>query len=364
MAKVKALYSYSYDYEGSKISFKCGDEFQLLAKVNPDWWHVRRWIDQGSQDIYIPAVYVKEVGEEANPLYENMADLKKQVDEFKKKESSTPPPPTARKPKHDRSSNDKIKAVVRQDVPLGSAAPDNATETESVAHRAKKLAENFQAKKQEEESGISKTGSTSPLVLPKRSQSTRRDEEPGSPRSTRKLLQESGSSGNILSVASKPRSRSMNTRPADKKDENSVSSTDLHQDAPSTTAKKQPPPVLPKMNKLGRPKSMLMFSPTEDVSEEVFASALQSQLTEQIKQRSVNSAGVATTATGVTGSKNGDQKSSQGDAQPHTVKVHDQYFFGGRRVGGGSCLQTSPPHWKSHSSLFPPLIWVGRFSLP
>lgn len=320
MAKVKALYSYSYDYEGSKISFKCGDEFQLLAKVNTDWWHVRRWIDQGPQDIYIPAVYVKEVGEETNPLYENMADLKKQVDEFKKKESSTPPPPTARKPKHDRSSNDKIKAVVRQDVPLGSAAPDNATETESVAHRAKKLAENFQAKKQEEEFGIPRTGSTSPLVLPKRSQSTRRDEDPGSPRATRKLG-ESGSSGNILTVASKPRSRSMNTRPADKKDENSISATDLHQDAPATTAKKQPPPVLPKMNKPVRPKSMLTLSPTEDISEEVFSSALQSQLAEQIKQRSVNSAGVATTASGVTGSKNGDQKSSQGDAQPHTVKV-------------------------------------------
>lgn len=322
MAKVKALYSYAYDYEGSKISFKCGDEFQLLAKVNNDWWHVRRWIDQGSQDIYIPAVYVKEVGGEVNPLYENMADLKKQVDEFKKKESSTPPPPTARKPKHDRSSNDK-KAVVRQDAPLGSSAPDNTTETESVAHRAKKLAENFQAKKQEEEFGIPRTGSTSPLVMPKRSQSTRRDEEPGSPRSTRKL-QESGSSGNILAVASKPRSRSMNTRPAEKKDENSVSATDLHQDGPTTTAKnpaktKQPPPVLPKVNKLGRPKSMSTFSPTEDV-EDVFSSALQSQLTEQIKLRSVNGAGVAaTTASGVTAIKCGDMKSSQPEAQPHTV---------------------------------------------
>lgn len=324
MAKVKALYSYTYNYEGSNISFKCGDEFQLLAKVNNDWWHVRRWVDHGSQDIYIPAVYVKEVGEEINPLYENMADLKKQVEEFKKKESSTPPPPTARKPRHDRTGNDKNKTTVRQDVPLGSQAPDDKMETGSVADRAKKLVENFQAKKQEEEFGIPRTGSISPLVIPKRTQSTRREEDPGSPRSARKL-QESSSSSNVLAVASKPRSRSINIRPGEKKDENSVSASDLLQnDLPNTkkvSKTKLPPPVLPKVNKLSRPKSMVMFSPTEE-SEDPISSVLQSQLTEQIKQRSGNnnaSSATTSSSTGVTSIKSGEQKSSQAEPQSHTT---------------------------------------------
>ncbi len=59
--KVKAFYNYSYNYEGKKIRFKRGDEFQLLTKSNVDWWLVRRYIDGSAQDIYVPAAYVKEV---------------------------------------------------------------------------------------------------------------------------------------------------------------------------------------------------------------------------------------------------------------------------------------------------------------
>ena len=61
MAKVRAAYSYSYNYEGKEISFKKDEEFQLLVKSNKNWWQVRRWMDGSAQDIYVPAVYIKEV---------------------------------------------------------------------------------------------------------------------------------------------------------------------------------------------------------------------------------------------------------------------------------------------------------------
>lgn len=82
MAKVKAAYNYSYNYEGKKISFKKDEEFQLLNKSNNDWWQVRRYMDGAAQDIYVPAVYVKEVNEPApvtktvDPTYMNLDDLK------------------------------------------------------------------------------------------------------------------------------------------------------------------------------------------------------------------------------------------------------------------------------------------------
>lgn len=83
MAKVKAAYNYSYNYEGMKISFKKDEEFQLLTKSNKDWWQVRRWLEGNAQDIYVPAVYMKEVEgttvavmEEKDPTYMNLDDLK------------------------------------------------------------------------------------------------------------------------------------------------------------------------------------------------------------------------------------------------------------------------------------------------
>ena len=318
MAKVKALYSYTYDYEGTKISFHCGDEFQLLAKVNADWWHVRRWADKGcAQDLYIPAVYVKEVGEDTDPLYQNMSELKKQVDEFKKKESSTPPPPTARKPRPERANSEKNKSNVTATVgpvvaksvssPEKKSAPEA---TESVADLAKRLAEKMQAKEPPDGEGggggVPRTGSTSPLVAQKRSQSTRRLESPSSPRRTRKL--DGGGSANLLpAVASKPRSYSINTRPAHaERRKESLSPPELvlqHGEPPPAATKsgqvksKLPPPVLPKA-KLRRPNSMVMFSPTETGetaggTEDPFVSVFQTQLSEQMKKvRSASGVGV------------------------------------------------------------------------
>lgn len=85
MAKVKAAYNYSYNYEGKKISFKKDEEFQLLTKSNKDWWQVRRWMEGAAQDIYVPAVYVREVEEpapcpkEVDATYMNLDDLKMNV---------------------------------------------------------------------------------------------------------------------------------------------------------------------------------------------------------------------------------------------------------------------------------------------
>jgi hypothetical protein len=317
MAKVKALYSYTYDYEGSKISFNCGDEFQLLAKVNNDWWHVRRWFNQCSQDIYIPAVYVKEVGDDENPLYQNMAELKKQVEDFKKKASSTPPPPTARKPKLDRTGSDKknkIAAAAR--VAADVSSPEHKTETESVADRAKRIAKNLQARKSEEELfPVPRAGSVSMLIAPKRSQSTKREEGSSSPKLGLKPNEVGGPVANLLAIASKPRSRSINVRPGEQRDKDSASPPDLHRadTAPpgkSLTAPakgKLPPPVLPKgERKVNRPKSMVIVNPPEgQETEDTLTSALQSQLTEQLKKQR-SAATVVTTAT----STNGERRTS------------------------------------------------------
>ena len=58
---IKAVYNYSYDYEGIKVAFRKGEEFQLLQKTNQEWWLVRRWKSGSAQDFYVPAVYVKEI---------------------------------------------------------------------------------------------------------------------------------------------------------------------------------------------------------------------------------------------------------------------------------------------------------------
>lgn len=80
-SKVKAAYNYSYNYEGKKISFKKDEEFQLLTKSNKDWWQVRRWMEGTAQDIYVPAVYMKEVEEacvvvQEESTYMNLHDIK------------------------------------------------------------------------------------------------------------------------------------------------------------------------------------------------------------------------------------------------------------------------------------------------
>ncbi len=105
MAKVKAAYNYSYNYEGKKISFKKDEEFQLLTKSNKDWWQVRRWMEGSAQDIYVPAVYVKEVEEEVvmkiedDPTYMNLSELQMKVAENGSGGGGADPPTILTKPK-------------------------------------------------------------------------------------------------------------------------------------------------------------------------------------------------------------------------------------------------------------------------
>lgn len=121
MASVKALYSYSYQYDGAEISFVQGDEFKLLSKASKEWWHVRRWREGVAQDIYVPANYVAEVEEapvaDENPTYENIEELLQKQrlarEKREKADKPAPKPQPAEKvpPDHDLSS-DNTYAVV------------------------------------------------------------------------------------------------------------------------------------------------------------------------------------------------------------------------------------------------------------
>ena len=85
MTYVRVMYNYTYEYEGRKISFKIGEELNLLVKSNSDWWHVRRWDKEGlSEDVYVPAAYVKEVRVEKRPNeYENPTKTSKDIESTK-----------------------------------------------------------------------------------------------------------------------------------------------------------------------------------------------------------------------------------------------------------------------------------------
>ena len=96
--QVIAQFKYSYEYEGKTISFKKGEEFQLLNKANKDWWQVRRWLEDGTCEmLYVPANYMKEkeseIDSSSSHVYQNMSDLQK---EYKKtKDLMEQKPPTA-----------------------------------------------------------------------------------------------------------------------------------------------------------------------------------------------------------------------------------------------------------------------------
>ena len=53
-------YSYKPDNSSETISLKVGDEYQLIKKVNSDWWYVRKG-GQSLPSFYIPAKYVEVV---------------------------------------------------------------------------------------------------------------------------------------------------------------------------------------------------------------------------------------------------------------------------------------------------------------
>ena len=144
MAEVVALYKYSYVYEGKTITFKKGEKFQLLDKPNGDWWHVRRWHEEGkAEDIYVPANYVKEEEKPkeentAAPLYENMSDLAASYNKTKEamasadgKKDKILPPPVRQKPT--RSSDKSVDKAHNGHIPRQGqkTAPGSEKETMS-----------------------------------------------------------------------------------------------------------------------------------------------------------------------------------------------------------------------------------------
>lgn len=138
MAEVVALYKYSYVYEGKTITFKKGEKFQLLDKPNGDWWHVRRWHEEGkAEDIYVPANYVKEekVKEETSvaPLYENMSDLVASYNKTKEAMASADgkkilPPPVRQKPTRSSDKGGRNGHIPRQEQ---KDTPGSEQETKS-----------------------------------------------------------------------------------------------------------------------------------------------------------------------------------------------------------------------------------------
>ena len=272
MATVKAVYNYSYDYEGAKITFKKGEQFQLLSKANRDWWQVRRWKEGSAEDIYVPAVYVKEVSDQKkteDPLYENIADLAKKV---KQNGDATVVddghqyalPALKPKPKRE-SSKDKNDSVTS---PLHQSHRPKLTTSNSVEAAASKT--NGFVPKEQPVSVEETSEPTSPTQQPTRSKSTKESSPPvvvtsgTSPPPTQQKpgIKEGWMPTYALPpVSPKFRSKSLNTGD----DQVTESSLDRH---PRSSSPAQgsgggkgrvPPPVLPKV-KPTRPRSMINTS--------------------------------------------------------------------------------------------------------
>ena len=271
MATVKAVYNYSYDYEGAKITFKKGEQFQLLSKANRDWWQVRRWREGSAQDIYVPAVYVKEVevpkkGED--PLYENIAELAKKVKQNGDAMAVEDGPQyalPALKPKPKReSSKDKNDSVTS---PLHQAHRPKLTKGSSVEASSKT---NGFVPKEQPVSAEEPTNPTSPTQQPKPSKSGKESSPPvivtgntsAPPTQQKPGIKEGWIPTYALPpVSPKLRSKSLNTG-----DDQAVeSSLDRHPRSQSPAQGsgggkgRVPPPVLPKV-KPTRPRSMVNTS--------------------------------------------------------------------------------------------------------
>lgn len=137
-SSVKALYSYSYQYDGTEVSFAQGDDFKLLSKASNEWWHVRRWRGGVAQDIYVPANYVAEVEEplvvEENPTYENLEELlqKQRLAREKKEKAEKPKPqqqPAEKAPVE--MSADNMYAVVGPRLTQSKEPPESSPSTAS-----------------------------------------------------------------------------------------------------------------------------------------------------------------------------------------------------------------------------------------
>ena len=276
MAKVKAVYNYSYDYEGTQITFKIGEEFQLLSKANTDWWHVRRWKDGAAQDIYVPAVYVKEVKEEktndTNPLYENVAELAKKIQALQKIENGSAvtangpvydlPAPKAPKPKPLAKSSPSHKPATDK---LSTSPPHRRLERNSSSETDAKPNGFFAAKEQK----LGTEEYAEPILpsrVPTRTTSGKKENSPGPPGGDLSSLKPGIREGWLPGYAlptTKPRSRSINASAAGDR----TISPELPQEraaSPNSGGSgkaKIPPPVLPK-SKPARPRSMIVTSPT------------------------------------------------------------------------------------------------------
>ena len=75
MTAVLAKFDYTYTHGGKTISFKNGDKFSLVSKVNADWWHVKR--SSGFEELYVPVLYVEEVAENSSFTTQSLDRIKK-----------------------------------------------------------------------------------------------------------------------------------------------------------------------------------------------------------------------------------------------------------------------------------------------
>lgn len=266
---VKAVYNYTYVYEGTKISFKKDEEFQLLAKSNKDWWQVRRWGGDGcAQDIYVPAVYVKEVQIEKKKrenFYQNINDVRKQVEELKSKEDEeqegtiktgkiAPPSFLAKHkketdpPGHKRSDSE---ASAKTTPVIISLVHKKSLQSQKSIDRLVSI---------ERSNGVDapKPDIFSTEMLLKLSRPSYKKSESTEPPSLTQVQP---------NISAKPRSKSINVDTKQEADANSPTPTSLSLKSQSGVAKsKLPPPVLPKSQKPSRdrPKSMVVLSPTSD----------------------------------------------------------------------------------------------------
>lgn len=318
---VKAVYNYTYVYEGTKISFKKDEEFQLLAKSNKDWWQVRRWGDDGcAHDIYVPAVYVKEVQTEKKPkrenLYQNITEIRKQVKgssttENGEPEGTTKPgkitvPPILAKP---RKVVDPPPPKPKENEGLNKqSSPVTSPVRKMPLQTRKSYDQIISSAKTEKTNGVdlSKSQPVSSDVLLKLSRPTYKKPEASVP----------PPSSSIPPPATnpKPRSRSVTTEAKQEAKQESNANSNTGSAVETTTsppAKSQggpvkaklPPPVLPKSQRPARPKSMVVMSPTSEsppdvgepqVSVGAIASELESAFARQVSNHSTASSGEGT----------------------------------------------------------------------
>ena len=260
---VRAVFNYTYEYEGSKISFKKDDEFQLLAKSNTDWWHVRRWNMEGlAQDIYVPAVYVKEVKtvkkESPNPTYENLADLQRKILQSKEKAGTNGNGATAEKGAQKDQPTILAKPKRNSSKKMRGGSGNGSTSPPAVNHQPlqRNISQESDSDASTKPNGIS-TGDGIPASLLQRL-------------NQRQAVSKKDSVQLGPETSPKPRSKSVNEpkRPMspESTEANPVSEMTSPSRQPGAVKGRVPPPVLPKLTKpvRDRPKSMVVTSPTTE----------------------------------------------------------------------------------------------------